>query len=231
MARRMRRYRRTTRRTEGPDRAWLLTDFIIDIPIVDIPPEELVPNYAVPLMTFDDITVDEANLSREKSDWFCQRMLIDWIPNMEALEQADTRYSKLYSSMLFTMNNRLAETTNISPLQDIVIDGVYNRAARVLQTGVHPVHAHWNPVISIAQDGELQTSGGNPGAAQVGLAVAPWLGKEHVHIDIKPKFGLREDQNLYLGVCPWQKPDLWPEANVLTVLGTAKLLVQRKRAR
>jgi len=226
-----RRRRRTFRKTEGPDRAWLLTDFLVEIPVTTISPALQLDDQAALLFSFDDITDTEDNLSREKSDWFVQRMLIDWIPNMDALQQADLRYSKLYQHNLLTMNNRLAESTDTGGTQSVLTDNIYNRAARILHTGLNPVHAHWNPVVSIAQDGELQTSGGDPGAAQVGLSVAPWLGTEHVSLDLSSKFGLREDTNCYLAFGPWEKADIWPEDNTLTILGLARTLVQRKRMR
>lgn len=225
MAKRFRRFRR---RRVNPDRAWLITEFGISCEVENISDQTLVPNQAEVLMTFDEITAEESSLNREDSDWFVQRILLNWLPNMNVV--LDQRYSKLYEYILFTMQNRLAEETAITASQDVINDAVYNRAARVLQTGVKPVHAHFNPRITTegTQTGAQAVDAGGDDATAF-VTATNWLGNEHVSLDISPKFGLKEGTNLYLGIGPFLKSDLWDNVNVLSIIGKAQILVQRKR--
>lgn len=226
MARKFRRSRRTFRRV-SPDRAWLLTEFGIEMQVGTLLDTTLIPDQGEVLMTFNDITAEEDSLNREDSDWFVQRIIMNWLPNMGALESTDLRYAKLYEWCLFTMHNRMAEETEMDVSQDVINDAVFNRSARILQTGVNPIHAHWNPRVNLGS-GALQTGSGG---SDTGVAATPWLGSEHVHVDIAPKFGLKEGVNLYMSIGPFLKSDVWPEVQTFSIVGKAQILVQRKARR
>lgn len=232
--------RRFRRQKVSPDRAWCLVEDIVGLTIESVVAQTL-EDQTVPLLTFEDITTDEANLTREDSEWFVQRIILDGIPDFQPFTDADNNASKAYEMALFTMNNRLRETTDQPTGQDIIVDNVYNRAARMLQTAVCPVHAHWKPMIHAAGNpvgalgaqiamtfAEAATSTDTPR-----MASSPWYGSELVHWDLKSKFGLKEDTNLYLGIGAFLKDLLWDASDSydLTFAFKARILVQRKRMR
>lgn len=233
MARRRRR-RRVFRNRVSPDRAWLIVEDLVELAVTEVVSGTL-EDQSVPLMTFEEITNDEAALSKEDSDWFVQRLLIDWIPNMGSIGASDFRYAKAYEHIIFTMNNRLRETTEQPVSQSVITDDIYNRAARVLHTGVNPIHVHYNPRITTqgTQAGAQAVDAGGDDNT-IGTAGVPWLGTEMVSLDLNSKFALKEDTNLYMAIGPFWKDSLWANEAVtynMSCIFKARILVQRKRMR
>lgn len=188
-----------------------------------------IDDYTLPaaIFTFNDIDSDPPTVSKDKSDWFVRRVLVDGFMDWVG-QSANTRQAAFAQFACCTADEREAiniEQANVAPISTTV----YESVARVLHTEARLVYRSLPYVhdISPVQDALVVTTAGS--ADRFGWKDQP-RGNEF-HYDLKTNFSLRESQAFYwlsgwdagLGIYPWAADDTLSTASVW------RFLLQKRR--
>lgn len=230
MARR-RRFRRIS-----PDMGWYASPFLIDHAnnggIETTTMDELI--------AFPEIDGDEGIITKDKSDWFIKRVIVEgyctFVPSTTNLQgQASAR--RIFDWSLCTMmaSSAAEAVQNRWPVSE---PDFWDNARRVLRTGTTPCY---NEGLQLVE----QASAGSSGALiteQLGSEtvprthdISPWWGPAKIEFDIPvSSAGLVPDSSLYFGittgdtVAPYPTRDAWDNTDSVYMRLMVRVLLQKR---
>lgn len=219
MARRSR--RRFFKRPKA-DMAWLFSAFSDSLVIGDG------DNYRddVELFTFEDITAgDDDPISREKSDWFIVRMLLDVEVNFARADDLSNPVSMIVGAVASCDQAALPAVTK-APGTEEYMDSV----RRVFNMQMVPAYA--NGLLPTTAHTAVTTTASSATYLNV---MAPFHGPAWMKADVKTKASLTDQDSVVFSYGPLVDPASGAildgtENDVYIVKGFARFLLQRRRA-
>lgn len=166
-------------------------------------------------------------VSKDKSDWFLKRMIIDGFPTFGGATNTPTSTARLWSWAVATMSYDAAQHVQDDELP-VMDPSTWDIYRRLLQSGVNPVYATWTPALT---SDDLHTVSGVATPGDFAVVDHPW-GLARVHADFSiSNAGLVDESGVYIHCSLEAGPGSydWVAGETLSTRWIYRALLQKRR--
>lgn len=226
MARRKRSFARS--RT-SPDMGWFLSSGVLINAWEAVAPG--VGFGSDPILTFDDIEELSSSMTKDKSDWFIKRVLVDIYVNIAARGAENSAASRMVDIALFTAPELQVETWNLDP-SEIHQPAFWDITRRMIRTYNRPAYDPFEPMIDETNGGRVavtSASGTAPADRRFDAGWGYW-GPNYVHDDFTvSNAGLVPESSFFIAMSNASVgPGYFPGDQVAAYWSTRVLLQKRR---
>jgi len=223
MARRKRVFKRTS-----PDMGWFLGAGVLINAHGDPAGNSFAQDV---IMTFDDIDELSSAMTKDKSDWFIKRILVDVYGAIATRTDGATAGSRMVDYAICTANDLQMLEWDANP-SEIHSPGFWDLTRRVIRTYNRPVYDPFEPMIDEGNGGRLAVisqSGTAPGDRRFDAGWDYW-GPSYIHDDFTvSSAGLVPESSLYIAMSNAAVGPGYFPGDQVAAYWNARVLLQKRR--